>query len=106
MPPVKTIIDPNLVYLNGISAENGKYAVEPIRIQTLAKKVAKNPGILEIKAAHPDTPRSFAAPYGLKLENLADVGWGIIFAEGASNDVRQALQPLIDQRKKQVGGLL
>ncbi|HEV7669188.1 MAG TPA: CHAT domain-containing protein [Thermoanaerobaculia bacterium] len=33
--------------------------------------------------------------------NLAETGWGVIFAEGTPADVRRALAPLLDQRREQ-----
>src|SRR5262249_814274 len=33
--------------------------------------------------------------------DLAEVGWGVVFARDCDPSIRQALQPLVDLRKKQ-----
>jgi hypothetical protein len=96
-----------LVYFNGIDFETGEYAVNPLPIGDLAHSV--------IKSTLPPSPdhefieglsRAFAAPFGMDMTCLADVGWGIVFAENAPDEVRRALDPLVELRRKQAGGLL
>ena len=97
---------PDLVYFNGIDPETGEYAVEPTPIEDLAKAVLANPGFEDYESLHSDRAVPFAPPYGMSLDNLAQVGWGIILPEGTPDDVRAALQPLIDHRRATAGGLL
>jgi hypothetical protein len=37
--------------------------------------------------------------------NLAEAGWGILFARDCDQKIRQALEPLLELRKKEVGAL-
>ena len=43
--------------------------------------------------------QAFAVGEGLDGNNLADVGWGVIFAPNIDAKIKDALQPLIDHRK-------
>ena len=43
--------------------------------------------------------------YGIKAEDPAEAGWGVIFAAGIGRDVREELAPLLERRKKQAGEL-
>lgn len=103
--------NPNLIYLNGIDPQTGTYAIRPVSIDKLAKKVQQRPGTDAVVEVHRgmqrgEKPRSFAAPFGKDLTNLHDVGWAIVFPEHPQRGVRDALAPLIEQRHKQAGDLL
>src|ERR1700730_15474157 len=98
-------IDPNLVYFNGIDAETGMYAMPPKAIDDLARNVRVRPGIATIAELHGEVPRSFAAPFGLDLTNVAEAGWAIVLAEETPREVSDALVPLIEHRRKQAGPL-
>ena len=49
--------------------------------------------------------RSFGLPPGVDYDKLNQAGWGVIFHENTSPDVRAALAPLIDRRRKAAGAL-
>lgn len=98
--------DENLVYLNGIDPDTGNYALRPMSLDDLAKRVRARPVEPTLAEQRGKVPRSFAVPFGVDLTKLADVGWGIIFPEGCSKKIRDALEPLIEHRKKQAGDLL
>jgi hypothetical protein len=101
-----TPANPDLIYFNGIDPDTGTYAVPPVSIDDLAKQVRARPGVAALTEAHGDVPRSFAVPFGLDLTNLADVGWAVVFPEDAPPEVRDALAPLVEHRRKQAGDLL
>jgi hypothetical protein len=98
--------NPDLLYLNGIDPETGKYAVPPLSIDELAKKVRAAPGGDSYAAIHGESARSFAPPFGVDLEKTEDAGWAIVFPEDAPKEVRDALAPLVEHRRKQAGELL
>jgi hypothetical protein len=49
--------------------------------------------------------RSFGLPPGVDYEKLEEAGWGVIFHENVSPEVRTALAPLIEMRSKAAGAL-
>jgi hypothetical protein len=96
----------DLLYFNGIDLDTGTYAVPPVSIDDLAKQVRVRPGVTALADLHGQTPRSFAVPFGLDLTSLADAGWGVVFPEDAPREVRDALAPLVEHRRRQAGDLL
>ena len=101
-----TPTNPDLIYFNGIDPDTGTYAVPPFALEDLAKQVRVHPGVATLTEVHGEAPRSFAVPFGIDLTNLADVGWAVVFAEDTPPDVRAALAPLVEHRRKQAGDLL
>jgi hypothetical protein len=101
-----TDIDPDFVYVNGIDPETGKYAVPPESVADLAKRVRMRPGVDAFSELHGEAPRSFGIqPFGVDLTDLTEAGWAIVFAEDTPQEVRDALEPLVEHRRKQAGAL-
>jgi CHAT domain-containing protein len=90
--------DPNLVYVNGIDFETGTYAFPPRSIDEIAKQVLVRPGVDSFDKFRGDVPRSFGLPFGV-TDKLEDGGWGIVFHDDTSPEVRKALEPLIEFRR-------
>jgi hypothetical protein len=99
-------INSDTVYISGIDPETGEYAVPPMAIEDVAKAVLARPGSDAFESLHGDSAVPFAAPFGTSLDRPDQVGWGVIFHEETPEDVRLALEPLIDHRRKAVGSLL
>jgi hypothetical protein len=95
--------DPSLVYVNGIDFNTGDYAFKPRSIDDLAKGVLAGPGVDSFSKRRGDKPRSFALPFNMNPTKLAEAGWGVVFHEDTTPDVRQALNPLIEFRRTQAG---
>ncbi len=96
----------DLVYFNGIDAETGQYAIKPQTVEELAKLARGNPQVATVRDLRGQTEmRSFGLPPGVDYGKLDEAGWGVIFHENASADVRAALAPLIDRRSKAAGSL-
>jgi CHAT domain/Peptidase family C25 len=93
--------DPNLIYVNGIDFETGKYSFAPRSIEDLAKQVLVRPGVTAFSELHSETPRSFGMPFGMDPAKLEEAGWGIIFHEDTPQDIRAALEPLVKLRQRQ-----
>ena len=98
------------IVANGINGVTGQYDVPPISIEDLARTLK---GISPENAA-PDhvTERgrklkqpSFARalPWGVEPHDVARAGWGVVFHHDEPGAVRQALRPLIEHRRRQVG---
>jgi hypothetical protein len=98
--------NPDLIYFNGIDPDTGTYSIPPASIDDLAKQVRARPGVAELVELHGETPRSFAMPFDLDVTNLQDVGWALVLPEDAPQEVRDALAPLVEHRRKQAGDLL
>ncbi len=43
--------------------------------------------------------------YGTDPRDLSSAGWGVVFAPGVGEDVREALKPLLDRRREEAGSL-
>jgi hypothetical protein len=100
-----TAAKPDLIYFNGIDPDTGTYAIPPRSIDDLAKGVRARPVVAAVAELHGETPRSYAMPWGLDLTDLAQAGWAVIFPEGTPQEVRDALAPLLEHRRKQAGDL-
>ncbi|QLE55330.1 C25 family cysteine peptidase [Nostoc sp. TCL26-01] len=96
------------LYFNGIDGASGDYLLppltpeqvarmaqgeefDPIEISELQKKD------LHVKGLEPD----FAPIEGVDPKNLAETGWGVIFAYNADPAIKVALKELLEHRQKQ-----
>jgi len=48
---------------------------------------------------------TFAPIYGIDPENLAQAGWGVIFAPDVTAEIKEKLSPLLDLGREQAGVL-
>ena len=94
----------DLIYFNGIDPETGTYAVAPISVDELARDVRVKPGVDTVAELHGDSSR-FVVPFGRDLTDLGQAGWAVVFPESTSQEVRDALAPLLDHRHSQSGDL-
>jgi Peptidase family C25 len=96
------------LYFNGIDGASGEYLLppltpeqvskiaqgeefDPIEISELRKKD------LHVKGLEPD----FAPIEGVDPKDLAQTGWGVIFAHNADPVIKEALKELLEHRQKQ-----
>lgn len=95
---------------NGVDGASGDYLLPPLpsdQISAIAQGEMPDPvHLAELKSwwerVNPAQPH-FAPMAGLDPLNLAETGWGVIFAQDADPAVRQALAPLLDHRRAQAG---
>src|SRR3989442_3616758 len=59
--------------------------------------------VLETRAAPSDAV--FAVIGEIDPNDLSQAGWGVIYAPGVGDDVKQQLEPLLNHRRSQAGGL-
>jgi hypothetical protein len=95
------------IVLNGINALTGQYLVPPMTLAEAAVRARGTPPPAEQvgwlkRLVQRFTGRFFGLPMGVDATNLAESGWAVVFTPGTSPAVRQALQPLIDLRGRQV----
>ena len=100
-----TVSDTDLV-LNGINGASGAYLLPNVAVADIAAVARGEPR----DKSHDDDLRErhagAAAHLGLggwDREDLAQAGWGVVFASDTSADVIAALQPLLTLRQQQAG---
>jgi hypothetical protein len=99
-----------VLYINGINAATGGWLHAPRDINAVAGRLAAPPA-QEPRApiARRTMPQMPARPPRMSLIGADDshvdprTGWGIVFSTDEKPEVRQALAPLIEHRKQQVG---
>ncbi len=99
-------MSPELLTFNGIDGVSGTYIVPPMRAEDLAALAqghALDPVHLsELLAKYRETDEGHYGPAeGIDPKNLADAGWGVIFAYNADPEIHEALSELLTHRKRQ-----
>lgn len=97
-----------ILYCSGLQADTGEYAVAPCtpgELARLTRGAAIDPGEAQDLGAW---VRSGAKGLYGDPRDLAQAGWGILFAQNEPPErlaaLREALQPLLDLRREQAGG--
>ncbi len=101
-----------LLIFNGIDGATGRYDISPLSAEefvrrtlgTAPRRADDKEHIQELKRRHErDTRTHFAPKEGVNPKNLAEAGWGVIFAYGADPAIYEALSPLLQLRRSQAG---
>jgi hypothetical protein len=101
-----------LLTFNGINGATGRYDIEPmtaaefseVALGTTRKRADEKAHVEELKRRRQrDTEAHFAVKEGVDPKNLAETGWGVIFAFGADEAIYEALSPLLKLRRQQAG---
>jgi len=96
----------DLLYFNGINGSTGDYLLPPMtpeQVSRIAQGQKFDPDQLkdiDLKIRQKQGA-DFAPIEGVDPKDLAQTGWGVIFAVGADPAIREALSELLDHRKKQ-----
>lgn len=101
----------DLLYFNGINGATGEYLLPPIPPKQISK-IARGEEfdqleLIELKERWARAQESYAPMEGVDPKNLAETGWGVIFAYEYKNtdytaeDLRNVLSKLLDHRRKQ-----
>jgi hypothetical protein len=99
-----------LVHPNGVWGETGEPLISALTVEALAEGVlgvgddGRGAGLRQLAWLR-SQPQA-GLPPGSDPASLAEMGWGIVFAEDTPDAVREALRPLIERRRTQAGGLL
>jgi hypothetical protein len=95
---------------NGINGVTGDYDIAPIAVSDLSqalKGIAPNEAAPNHVIARGQKLKqtSFARglPWGVQPENLQQTGWAVVYPKDIKPEIRQALQPLVEHRRTQVG---
>jgi hypothetical protein len=91
---------------NGINGATGGYWLPPLSIDVVSKLAAGEQidatELAELKKRYAvATEAQFEVAEGVDPTNLADAGWGVVFAHGSDPDVSEALAPLLERRRAQ-----
>ncbi len=100
-----------LLYFNGINGATGEYLLPPLPPKQISK-IARGEEfdqleLIELKERWARAQESYAPMEGVDPKNLAETGWGVIFAYEYKNtdytaeDLRNVLSELLDHRRKQ-----
>lgn len=87
-----------LIYLNGINGDTGKYLFDPMTFDDAASLARRNPP--ERGFGHVEAFRGL--PYEIEPTDVSKAGWAVVFEKETDPAVREALQPLIDHRQRHV----
>jgi hypothetical protein len=96
----------DLLVFNGVNGETGDYLLPPLRPAVVAA-LAQDERVDRAEAGqlakrYEQTTGTFLGPIDrVDAGDLAQAGWGVIFASDADPAVRRALQPLLDHRRRQ-----
>lgn len=83
----------------GVMAESGQ--LMPALTPGDLKRIGDAPAAVSERGQAENT--AFLAVSSVDPNNLAEAGWGIVLPEGLDPAIREALSPLIEQRRRQVG---
>jgi hypothetical protein len=102
------IVTAGTLYFNGVDASTGTYVTPPLSARQVVKLAASEPFNLEEREElqrkwHRMTESHFAPISGVDPQDLQQAGWGVVFAPDVHDDVKQALEPLLELRREQAG---
>lgn len=98
----------DLIILNGIDGTTGDYLIAPLAQADAAKLAVKQPPDKNTaktlgKIVKQATEAHLGGAFDVDLEDVTDAGWAIVFHKDEEKAVKDALGPLIEHRKKQIG---
>jgi hypothetical protein len=96
----------DLLFFNGINGSTGDYLLPPMTPEQLSRIALSErfdeDQLEDIKLKIRQKEETDFAPIeGVDAKDLAQTGWGVIFAYQADPAIREALSKLLDHRKKQ-----
>ncbi|HKQ74205.1 MAG TPA: hypothetical protein VJ810_10935, partial [Blastocatellia bacterium] len=98
----------DLIAFNGIDATTGDYLVKPINESDASRIAIGHPQDKSLTNAISIARRQaeiehLGAAFDIKLEDVTQAGWAIIFHKDEDQAVKDALAPLIQHRREQIG---
>jgi hypothetical protein len=88
------------IFFNGVNGATGGYLRPPVALSDVARRVRRLRPDAETEAARLD-PRGLRA--GLDSSDLAQAGWGVVFARSTPPEIRDALSDLLAYRERLAG---
>ncbi len=97
----------NMLYFNGINGATGDYGLPPMTGEELSGFIqgeAEPENLSELRFRFQQKDQEhFGLKEGADPKNLAESGWGIIFAHDADPALKETLSPLLELRQGQAG---
>jgi hypothetical protein len=95
------------IYFNGIDAVTGEYMIAPMDYNSAVNLIIKGEPDKRIQSWFARIWRSISdahlgLPFDTNPELVEQAGWAIVFHENEDTTVKQALEPLIAHRRKQI----
>jgi hypothetical protein len=99
------------VLFNGINAASGSYLLPPLSVDVVSRVATGEQldphEVQELRARYAALSGTFLGVIeGIDPNNLAEAGWGIVFAPGVDPAVRDALKPLVEHRREQASAIV
>lgn len=94
--------DDRTSYLNGVRPD-GTYAYATVPDDELGRVLLRRGD--DWPPSKPTGDHFRGPPPTLDADDLAEVGWGVVFPDGTPSAVRRALEPLLELRRDQAGDL-
>ena len=98
------------VFVNGVNGATGGYLLPPLAPRDISAAARGDPvdedQLGELRWRHRQHDEATFAPReGVDPMDLAASGWGVVFAHDADPAVREALEPLLDHRRRQAAAV-
>jgi Peptidase family C25 len=96
------------IYMNGINGMNGQYLIPPMDSSELARFIKNEPVDSSITGWLKRMWRTMSQPHlGLPFDveptDIKQTGWGIVFHVDEEDAVKEALGPLVEHRRREIG---
>lgn len=98
----------DLIAFNGIDATTGDYLINPMKESDASRIAVDYPQDKNLANAISNVKRQtevehLGGAFDISLDDVTQAGWAIIFHKDEDQAVKDALAPLIEHRRKQIG---
>jgi hypothetical protein len=99
------------IVANGINGLTGEYLVPPVPPSEVAAWAIEPPtdplGLARLSQLHAEKEEdTLGLPINVDPEKVEEAGWAVVFSTEAGDDVKAALEPLIEHRRQRIGDAL
>jgi hypothetical protein len=96
------------ILANGVNGLTGEYLLPPLdpaEVAARAKEPPEDPAVAaELGHLHTAmTEETFGVPFDVDPSKMEQAGWAVVFSTEEGNDVKAALEPLVEHRRQRVG---
>lgn len=88
---------------NGVNGSTGAYLTPPLAAQDMVHRAMldRGPAASSLVQRSRASEKRYGTRFGVDPLRLDSSGWGVLFAQGETDEVRAALQPLLAWRREQ-----